>query len=200
MYWIAHWNWRAAEDEFRSALTLNPGYSEAYLWYGRHLTLRGRHEAAIENLSVAWKLDPLSRAVNLAIGMAWYAARQFEIASAHFDVIIRENPSWCNALYFAGMASLLRGRVDLAIATLKTAVDTDRTTRRPLVGLAQAYWMAGETQAARSAFDELAARDYGISRHATQRKCWRSLGTNKAASNGCERPSMSVARISPGCA
>jgi eukaryotic-like serine/threonine-protein kinase len=159
VYWVADWNWRAAEDEFRSALALNPGYGEAYLWYGRHLSLRGQHEAAIENLNVAWKLDPLSRAVNLAIGTAWYAARQFEIASAHLDAIIRENPSWCNALYFAGMSNLMLGRIDLAIATLKTAIETDHTTRRPLVGLAQAYWMAGETQAARLAFDELTARD-----------------------------------------
>ena len=159
IYWIADWNWRAAEDEFKTALSLNPGYGENYMWYGRHLTMRGRHQDAIENINVAWKLDPLSRPVSLGLGMAWYAARKFEIASAHFDAIISDDPTWCNALYFAGVAQLMLGRIELAITSLKTAVATDPTTRRPLVGLAQAYWRAGAQDAAIAVFEELTASD-----------------------------------------
>jgi len=159
VYWLADWNWRAAENEFQTALSLNPGYGEAYMWCGRHFSMRGRHDEALKNLTLAWKLDPLSKAVSLAIGIAWYAARQFETASAHFDEIVRDNPSWCNALYFAGLSHLMLGHIDVATETLQRATAADQTTRRPLVGLAQAYWMAGEKRAAKAVFSELIAND-----------------------------------------
>jgi serine/threonine-protein kinase len=159
VYWLADWNWRAAENEFQTALSLNPGYCEAYMWYGRHHSLRGHHDEAIKNLTLAWKLDPLSKAVSLAIGVAWYAAREFKIASAHLDQIVEQNPSWCNALYFAGLSHLMLGHTDTAIETLRRATSADRSTRRPLVGLAQAYWIAGDDTAARTVFNELIASD-----------------------------------------
>jgi tetratricopeptide (TPR) repeat protein len=159
VYSIADWNWRAAEGEFKTALYLNPGYVESYMWYGKHLGLRGRHSDAMENYNVAWKLDPLSRAVSLSIGIAWYVARRFEIARGHFETLIAENPSWCNALYFAGLANLFLGRMEQAIVILKRAVESDQTTRRPLIGLAQAYWLAGERQSAEIVFGELVSSD-----------------------------------------
>jgi len=159
VYWLADWNWRASENEFQTALSLNPGYGEAYLWYGRHLSLRGHHDEAIKNLTLAWKLDPLSKAASLAIGIAWYVARKFKIASAHFDEIVEENPSWSIALYFSGLSQLMLGHTEIAIDTLQRATSADQSTRRPLVGLAQAYWIAGDKTAARAVFGELIASD-----------------------------------------
>jgi tetratricopeptide (TPR) repeat protein len=159
VYWLADWNWRAAENEFQTALSLNPGYGEAYLWYGRHQSLRGYHDEAIKNLTLAWNLDPLSNGVSHAIGIAWYVARQFKIASGHFDEIVEANPGWGNALYFAGLSHLMLGHTAIAIETLQRATSADQSTRRPLVGLAEAYWIAGEKTAAESVFGELIASD-----------------------------------------
>ena len=37
------WDWSAAENEFRRAIDLNPGYATAHHWYAWHLSLMGRH-------------------------------------------------------------------------------------------------------------------------------------------------------------
>jgi tetratricopeptide (TPR) repeat protein/TolB-like protein len=155
VYGISDWNWHAAQKEFETSIALNPSYGPAYLWYGKHLMLLGKHEAALRNLNIAWRLDPLSRSVQLLIGQAWYAARKYDIATAHFEALQRENPSWVLALYFLGMAHLHSGRLDEAKMTLDAAVRADPQTKHSLANLAEAHWKAGEELEARDAFERL---------------------------------------------
>ena len=38
------WDWSGAEEEFRRALDLNPGYATTYQWYGIYLALMGKEK------------------------------------------------------------------------------------------------------------------------------------------------------------
>jgi tetratricopeptide (TPR) repeat protein len=54
------WNWEAAEEEYKRAIQLNPGYATAHQWYSYMASTRGRHDEAIERIERAQRLDPLS--------------------------------------------------------------------------------------------------------------------------------------------
>jgi tetratricopeptide (TPR) repeat protein/TolB-like protein len=155
VYGHSDWNWHAAQKEFETSISLNPSYGPAYLWYGKHLMLLGKHESALRNLNIAWRLDPLSPSVQLLIGQVWSVARKYDIATAHFEALQRENPSWVLGLYFLGMAHLYSGRLDEAKMTLDAAVRADPQTKHSLVGLAEAHWKAGEELEARDVFERL---------------------------------------------
>jgi serine/threonine protein kinase/tetratricopeptide (TPR) repeat protein len=155
VYGLSDWNWHAAQKEFETSIALNPSYGPAYLWYGKHLMLLGKHDAALQNLNIAWRLDPLSRSVQLLMGQAWFVARKYDIATAHFEALQHENPSWVLALYSLGIAHLYSGRLDEAKMTFDAAVRADPQTRHSLVGLAEAHWKAGEEAKARDVFERL---------------------------------------------
>jgi TolB-like protein/DNA-binding winged helix-turn-helix (wHTH) protein/Tfp pilus assembly protein PilF len=55
-------DWMGAEQQFQRAIELDPGYANAYLWYGQYLENAGRDEHACANLRKARQLDPLNSA------------------------------------------------------------------------------------------------------------------------------------------
>ena len=55
-------DWVGAEQEFQRAIHLDPGYANAYLWYGWYLDSAGRSEQACANYRKARQLDPLNSA------------------------------------------------------------------------------------------------------------------------------------------
>jgi DNA-binding winged helix-turn-helix (wHTH) protein/TolB-like protein/Flp pilus assembly protein TadD len=57
---IFDWDWDAAEKDFRRAIELNPNYAEAQLGYAQMLSFLGRHDEAMERISKAIKIDPIS--------------------------------------------------------------------------------------------------------------------------------------------
>lgn len=58
LLYILDWKWKDADDEFRKALELNPGYSMAYRAYGAYLIALGRFEEAKVKLQRAWEIEP----------------------------------------------------------------------------------------------------------------------------------------------
>ncbi len=53
-----------AEKEFRRAISLNPSYSNAHLWFGQFvLAFQGRYRESLEELNLAELADPMSIAV-----------------------------------------------------------------------------------------------------------------------------------------
>ncbi len=57
-------DWKGAENEYKTAIDLNPNYATARLWYAEHLAFRGRTDEALEEISKALELDPFSVTVN----------------------------------------------------------------------------------------------------------------------------------------
>lgn len=69
--------WQEAEKEFKRALTLNPGYSVAHIFYSFYLAARKRHEEAISEAEKGLNLDPVTLFPGLNLGMRYYYARQY---------------------------------------------------------------------------------------------------------------------------
>ncbi len=66
------WDWVVAEREFHRALELNPHDALGRHWYGGYLSLRGRHDEAINAHERARELDPLSPIINASLARSFY--------------------------------------------------------------------------------------------------------------------------------
>jgi serine/threonine protein kinase/tetratricopeptide (TPR) repeat protein len=77
---VTEWDWPGSEKEYTSAIRLNPNYSTAHHWYAESLICQARFSEAIEHISIAEKLDPLSPAILKDKGMILYYARDYDAA------------------------------------------------------------------------------------------------------------------------
>jgi len=79
------WSWdaAAAENEFRTALALDPSSVVAHHWYGSILMHEGRYGEALKQLDIAQRLDPTSTAVlstqELALGLSGHKGEAVEM-------------------------------------------------------------------------------------------------------------------------
>jgi tetratricopeptide (TPR) repeat protein len=72
------WDWRGAENNFRTALELSPDYATAHRWYGQFLAAMGRFDEGLKEIKRAQELDPLSLIINAAEGFLFYFARDYD--------------------------------------------------------------------------------------------------------------------------
>jgi tetratricopeptide (TPR) repeat protein len=59
------WDWPGAEQEYKRAIELYPGYATAYQWYSGLLFELGRYEEALAEIKHAQQLDPLFRSSSM---------------------------------------------------------------------------------------------------------------------------------------
>jgi TolB-like protein len=79
-YW--DYDWAGAEKAFKRAIELDPKYATARLWYGEVLSLSGRHEEAIGEISKAVELEPFSMITNRELVKHLVYAKRFDEALA----------------------------------------------------------------------------------------------------------------------
>src|SRR5579862_3852041 len=91
------WDWAAAEQEFRSAIALNPNYSLAYEWYGYYLTAMERYNEAEIVLKKAAELDPLSPAILSDLGFSLYYSRNYDQAIKVLESALKLDPNFPGA-------------------------------------------------------------------------------------------------------
>jgi len=77
-YW--DYDWTGAEKGFRRAIELDPKYATARLWYGELLSLSGRHDEAIREVSKALELEPFSMIANRGMVKDLMYAKRFDEA------------------------------------------------------------------------------------------------------------------------
>ena len=74
------WDWDSAEKEFHRALELDPNDALGRNWYGGYLSLRGRHDEAVDEHERARELDPFSLIINANLARSLYWARRYDEA------------------------------------------------------------------------------------------------------------------------
>jgi TolB-like protein/DNA-binding winged helix-turn-helix (wHTH) protein len=87
------WDWRAAEDEFRRAIQLDPNYATAHHWYAEFLASQGRFDEALAESDRALRLDPLSLIIATDRGVIFYYARQYDRAIEQFRSVLAIDPT-----------------------------------------------------------------------------------------------------------
>src|SRR5262249_17627333 len=89
------YDWRAAQQEFRKALQLNPSDSFAHLFYSNsYLSPLGRHDEAIAEMKTAIALDPFSPRIQSFLGRTYIWARRYDDALAHLRTTTEMFPSF----------------------------------------------------------------------------------------------------------
>jgi len=86
------WDFRAAENEFRTALRSLPGNAFAETWYAVLLSCYGRHDDAIRRALYAETLEPLAPQVSLGVARCYYWARRYQEALQCVTGILRAAP------------------------------------------------------------------------------------------------------------
>jgi serine/threonine-protein kinase len=117
------WDWRAAEREFQRAIALDPRYATAHHWYAMScLVPMGMLDEALEQMTLAQSLDPVSSIVARDVGVIHYFRRDFEAALEQCDHTIELNPHFAPAYLTLSLVQEQRGDFDEALAALERAV------------------------------------------------------------------------------
>ena len=88
------WAFAEAEEEFKLALALNPGYATAHLWYSLFLVAMGRHQEALQEMEKALELDPLSLPINANLGWLLYLGRRYDDAIRQLKKTLEMEPNF----------------------------------------------------------------------------------------------------------
>lgn len=152
-----YWNHTAAEQSFRRALELAPGYATAHQWYAEMLTRLGRSEEARLQIREAQRLDPLSLIVNSVAGWVDYNAGRSSEAVAQLQSTLELDPRFVPAWSYLGLAYASRGQYREAIAAHREALRLSGRAPRQLADLGITLAQAGQVAEARGLLSELAA-------------------------------------------
>jgi serine/threonine-protein kinase len=156
---LFEWAWRSAEEHFRLALQLKPGYPTAHQWQAMHLLAPlGRLREARQSLEGARELDPLSPAILTSLAVLSLFGRQWDRAIPELLEVIDLEPGFAAAHYFLGQAQLWRGESAEAEEELARAASLAGRSVETLAGLAYAEAVSGHRAQALAMLDELTRR------------------------------------------
>jgi tetratricopeptide (TPR) repeat protein len=148
----SEWNWAGAEDQYRTALKLNPNCGECLHQYSVLLTGLGRNDEAIAQIKHEIESEPLN-----VVPRYWLA--QIAFMSRQYDSSIRELEVLCPNDMTIGLSYAQEKKYPEAIASLQNC----RTESAPcgalnLALLAQVFGFAGQNRDAQKIIDELKER------------------------------------------
>jgi len=152
------WNWKASEEEFRRALSLNPNDASTHNAYASLLRLMGRiPEADAErrrwhglNPYVAKRADGF-----LGTGGRSRAAGDYPKAIAEMQIAVQMDPSLPRGHFQLGWTLGEAGQLPEAIAELERAVQLSPNNTRFRGRLGWAYAIAGQNEKARAILADL---------------------------------------------
>jgi TolB-like protein/Tfp pilus assembly protein PilF len=98
------WDWEAAEQEFRSAISLNPNYVFGYDWYAYYLTAMKRYDEAQIFLKKAAELDPLAAQISTDMGFSIYYSGDYDQAIKELQATLKIYPQFGAAHLWLGRA------------------------------------------------------------------------------------------------
>jgi serine/threonine-protein kinase len=149
------WDWAGAEDEFKRAIAINPGYSDAHQMYGYYLSSKGRSDEALKEMQRAQELDPLSLPKITAVGEVLYMARRYDEAIAAYQKTFEMDPNSGFAHWALGRAYVEKGLYGEAIAAFQKAIPLSGDSPDEWASLACAYAQSGRKTEARKIIDDL---------------------------------------------
>jgi len=151
--WWFDWDWEGSEEAYRRATQLNPNYATAHDGYAMLLCARGRFGEAIEQVTKATDLDPLSLIIAVHAGWPFYFARDYESATRRFRKALELDENFIPAHGWLGMALGQQRRYAEALDTFHRAMDVERVPIL-IAMLAHTHAIAGERAQALKLLDE----------------------------------------------
>ena len=162
---ISDHDWRAAEEEYRRAITLDERSAAAHERYARFLAATRRFDEHLRETRAALEIeraaasDPVAFAVreHVTLAGAYFAARQFDTALEHGRKAVELDPSSWTARAVLGRTYVELSRYAEAIGELERAWQMSQRTPA-LARLGYAYARSGRTARARRILADFQAR------------------------------------------
>jgi len=152
------WDWAGTEAEFKRAITLDPSYPTARIWYGDFLSAMGRFDEAQAQLDGAAAANPASLVVGLALASRLYYARQYAAAIEQCQKTLAMESTFIPAHLLLGEVNLAKGQFPEALAELKKALELSEGDTNELAALAYGHALAREPAEARKILQDLKER------------------------------------------
>jgi TolB-like protein/Tfp pilus assembly protein PilF len=142
------WNWRVAEDEYRTAIALSPSCESAHRFYAQFLAAMARFGEAKVEADRACDVDPFCLVVTNGAAWVRYVAGEFDAAIDRSRHVLDMDASFAPARRILGAALLGAGKPDEAVVELTAAAGLDGDDRISVAWLAHAKALAGAREEA----------------------------------------------------
>jgi tetratricopeptide (TPR) repeat protein len=139
----AHWNWAKAEEEFRHAVELNPGSSDAQLHYAICLWALRRYDEALPVMEHARQLDPLSPYVNALLAGLLRDSHQDERAIEQYRKMLDLDPKARSAWFGLAIVYADLGRNQESVAAFVKGAQLSGESPERIKALEQALKAEG---------------------------------------------------------
>src|SRR5687768_11970909 len=137
------WNWRTAEEEYRTAIALSPSCESAHRFYAQFLASMARFGEAKVEADRACDVDPFCLVVTTSAAWVRYAAGEFDTAIDRSRHVLDMDAGYMPARRVLGAALLGMGRTAEAVAELTMAAGPSSADAVSLSWLAHAKAVAG---------------------------------------------------------
>jgi TolB-like protein/Tfp pilus assembly protein PilF len=154
-----NWNWRDAEDEYRTAIALSPSCEAAHRFYGQFLASMSRFAEAKAESDRACDVDPFCLVVTTTAVWVRYAAGELSAAIDRSRHVLDMDSGFAPARRILGAALLGSGHVREAIDELAAVANREPDDRIALSWLAHAKAVGGAHREAAALVEQLDAAD-----------------------------------------
>jgi tetratricopeptide (TPR) repeat protein len=151
------WDWENAKRELLEAMRLNPLYAWAPHWYGLLATPHSLAEA-MEHVTRARDLDPLSPIMNTVVGLPLHQHRKYHDAIRVYSNVIQTDPNFAPAYYYIGMSYEQLGDYQAAVANLNRAAEISGRGTLFVGAMGHCLGLSGDHDGANQMLDELTER------------------------------------------
>lgn len=149
------WDWKGAEDEYKQAIDLNPGYLLAHAFYSNLLLELGRFPESIDEAKVALQLDPISAIASDNLCGILYYAGQYDQAVEQCRKTFSIDPSSHRTHRLLAQVYAQQRRFPEAIAELNSAIELSPGSTEASAELGYVFGVSGDKRNAEQIFSEL---------------------------------------------
>jgi eukaryotic-like serine/threonine-protein kinase len=150
-----------ADAEFKRGVELDSGSASAHQWRGYFLIAKGQQQEALDELTKARELDPLSDTVSLLLSVSFLFSRQYDQSIQQSRKMIESEPDFWWGHFLLGWAETETGKYDEAIQSLDRATQLD-SSPYPLAYLGYANARSGKKDKALKALQELEQKSHQV--------------------------------------
>ena len=139
-----NWDWSGAEREHGRAIALSPRDGLPLARYANYLAAIGRVDDAIEGVTRALAMEPLSLIVSAQVGRMFYYARQYDQALKESGKSLELDPNFAQTHLYLGWVYEQQGKYEEAIGELQKGLDLSRGESEMAGTLGHAYAVSGK--------------------------------------------------------
>lgn len=149
------WDWAAAEQEFRAAISSNPNYALAYDWYGYYLTAMKRYDEAKIMFSKAAELDPFAAPIVTDMGFGFYYKGDYDAAIKKLQQSLGMDPKLGITFLWMGRSYQAEKKYPEAISAYEKAIKFIPGWPVAFAQIGNVYGVAGNKADAKNILDTL---------------------------------------------